>query len=965
MRKNYFITFLFSLFSVLAFAQVTITPSTFNVTDQITITVNLAQITCNGIPTSTTKVYAHAGIGNDTDEYGFSVVGNWGQDNGVGLMTNNGNGIWSLTITPSTYFNLNATQQANATKLGLVFRNANGSQEMKLPATGGGCGNFVFNVGTFQVNLTAPQNNSTTILNSGGNLLVSATNTGGNSSYVLKANGTTINTNASTANYSYTHTNITSNQTYQLEITQGSSTITRNFSAIVNPGTISQAIPAGLEDGINYNSSDPTKATLKLNAPGKDFVYVAGSFNNWQPDASYAMRRDPSTNIFWLELTGLTPGQNYTYQYWVVDQTPVANSPVLVKTADMYSTLVLSQFDDPWIPATSYPNMPAFPEGQQREVTVLQTGQQPFNWSNATTNFVKPNKDNLIIYEVLIRDFDANRNYQDLINRIDYFKNLKINAIQLMPIMEFEGNESWGYNTSFHMALDKFYGTSDKFKEFVDLCHQNGIAVILDLALNHAFGRNPGLRMWMNDPDGDGWGPPSIDNPYFNTVARHSYSVGEDFNHQSELTKYYTRRVIKHWIEEYKIDGFRWDLTKGFTQNCTGADEGCTNAYQADRVAVLKEYADYSWTLDPNHYVIFEHLGSDNEEQQWANYRLNEGKGIMMWGELWDPYKQLISGNSVNADINRVGHVSRGFQGKRLIGYPESHDKDRIIYEAVTFGNGGGTAPVNGNLNNAINRMKAIAATNILVPGPKMVWHFASLGMGDSIWTCSNGTINSSYDAIPGDCKLDTKPQPQWTQNWLADPLRNSVYNTYAKLNALKTSQPVFNGEYSISPNGNNIRQRIYIFDNSLPASQLKNVVVLANFSVANQNITPDFPYTGIWYDLMTETPLNVTSTTAQITLGPGEFKVYGNQLVTLNADDFELADDFEIYPNPATTSFSLNVSANRVEVYSLTGQLVKSFTASFSENHLFDVSELNSGIYMVKVSDTYNREKVMKLIKN
>jgi 1,4-alpha-glucan branching enzyme len=56
-----------------------------------------------------------------------------------------------------------------------------------------------------------------------------------------------------------------------------------------------------------------------------------------------------------------------------------------------------------------------------------------------------------------------------------------------MPVMEFEGNESWGYNTSFHMALDKFYGTSDKLKEFIDLCHQNGIAVILDVALNHAL----------------------------------------------------------------------------------------------------------------------------------------------------------------------------------------------------------------------------------------------------------------------------------------------------------------------------------------------------------------------------------------------------------------------------------------------------------------------------------------------
>ncbi|HRN45322.1 MAG TPA: alpha-amylase family glycosyl hydrolase, partial [Flavobacterium sp.] len=155
------------------------------------------------------------------------------------------------------------------------------------------------------------------------------------------------------------------------------------------------------------------------------------------------------------------------------------------------------------------------------------------------------------------RDFDANRSYQDLINKIDYFKNLKINAIELMPVMEFEGNESWGYNTSFHMALDKFYGTSEKLKEFVDLCHQNGIAVILDVALNHAFGRNPMVRMWMNDSDGDGWGSPSTENPYFNTVAMHSYSVGEDFNHQQPRTQNYVQRVIKQWVEEYKIDGLR------------------------------------------------------------------------------------------------------------------------------------------------------------------------------------------------------------------------------------------------------------------------------------------------------------------------------------------------------------------------------------------------------------------------
>ena len=162
-----------------------------------------------------------------------------------------------------------------------------------------------------------------------------------------------------------------------------------------------------------------------------------------------------------------------------------------------------------------------------------------------------------------------------------------------MPIIEFEGNESWGYNTSFHLAFDKFYGTASKFKELVDVCHQNGIAVILDLALNHAFGRNPMVRMWMNDSDGDGWGEPNGRNPYFNTTATHSYSVGSDFDHSSAWTKLYTERVIERWIEDFKIDGFRWDLTKGFTQNCSSGDYSCTDSYQADRVAILKEYADY------------------------------------------------------------------------------------------------------------------------------------------------------------------------------------------------------------------------------------------------------------------------------------------------------------------------------------------------------------------------------------
>ncbi|RZJ33067.1 MAG: T9SS type A sorting domain-containing protein, partial [Flavobacterium sp.] len=910
--------------------------------------------------TNPAKVYMHAGIGDETNAFGFSVVGNWGVDDGLGLMTNNGNGTWSITITPSTYFGLNSTQEANATKMGMVFRNATGSQTLKL---GPSCGDFIFNVGTFQATLNSPANNSATIINSGGSLSINATNTNGNAIYTLKANGITINTNPSTSSYSFTHSGITANQSYVLEITQGASMITRKFSVIVNPGTISAALPSGLEDGINYNVLDPTTATLVLTAPGKDFVYVAGSFNNWQPDATYAMRKDPATGKFWLLLTGITPGQTYTYQYWVVDTTPFTNSPALVKTADPFSTLVLSPFDDPYIPASTYPNLPAYPVGQEREVTVLQTGQTPYNWQ--VTNFNKPKKEDLIVEEVLIRDFDVDKNFQDVINRVQYFKNLKVNAIELMPVMEFEGNESWGYNTAFHLALDKFYGPESKLKELIDVYHQNGIAVILDVALNHAFGRNPMVRMWMKDPDGDGWGDASAESPYFNEFATHSYGVGNDFNHQQPLTKAYVKRVIKHWIEDFHIDGFRWDLTKGFTQNCTGND-ACTNSYQQDRVDILKEYVDYAWNIDPTHYAIFEHLGPDNEEQQWADYRISEtpSKGVMMWSEMTYAYSQLIEGYATGADISRMGSTAHGFTAKRALGYTESHDKERLMYSAMTYGNAAGTAPPYNNLNNSLGRMPAIEAISLLIPGPKMLWHFGELGNQHSIYECENGTVNDESSTVAGDCKLATKQQHQWTENWLSVPLRAQIYNDVAKMNQLKINEPVFEGNYAISPDANNIKQRVYIYDDALPSTQLKNVVIIANFSVATQSINPSFPYTGTWYNLMDNTSMNVTNATATISLGPGQYRIYGNQLPSLNNDQFEPMDGVTLYPNPATSFFTINTATSKVLVYSLTGQLVKEFKGLQADGYEYNVSDLNTGLYLVKVTDENSHEKTMRFIK-
>ena len=952
------ITYLFLFLSALVYGQqqtvtYTVSPETFEEDESITITFDGSSINESTWGVTDNALYLWAwsfDLGLDNIQ-NCPTNGSWDNSDEANRLTyNSSDDTYSISFVPTTFY-----ARTGIGRIGFLVKAKDGSGDKKSQ-------DILVDVGSFQVIMSSPTANSTTILDSGDDFDIQANNTGGNADYVLRADGVMIDSQDNISTYNYTDTNITANKNYELEVTFDGNTITNSFSVVVNPGSVFEVMADDYEDGINYISD--TEVVLVLYATGKDFVYVAGSFNDWSPTSAHAMKVDPTRNSkFWIQLSGLTPGQIETYQYWVGDSNPVANSPTLVKTADPYSTLVLSPFDDPGIPATSYPDIPAYPAGQEREVTVLQTGQTPYDWQ--VDNFEKPKKEDLIVYEVLIRDFDANRNYQDLIDRIDYFKNLNVNAIQLMPVMEYEGNESWGYNTSFHMALDKYYGTPDKFKEFVDLCHENGIAVILDLAINHAFGRNPMVRMWMDDPENDGWGEPSSENPYFNEEPLHSYNVGSDFDHSHPRTQEYTKRVVKHWIEEYRIDGIRWDLTKGFTQNCTASDEGCTNSYQQDRIDVLIEYADYSWSLDEDHYVIFEHLGSEVEEKEWANYRYDEGKGIMMWGKMTDPYNQLTMGYASSSNIDGIGHKSRStFQGPRVMGYPESHDEERLMYKNLQFGNSSNSSHDVTDLNTALSRMSALGAISTLVPGPKMIWHFSSLGMENSIFTCTSGVVNEPGGS-DGDCKLDTKPQPQWTENWLGDPNRNQIYNDWARMHQLKVDEPVFEGDYNLT--SGDLNPRLHIFDNDLPASSLKDVVILTNFDVTAQDVDPDFPYTGVWYDMMDEsgsTTINVTDTNATISIPAGQFRIYGNQASVLSVSQEEL-NEVQLYPNPSSTFFQISTDVKELEIYDISGKLIKSFRGDFDTNYTFDVSNLSTGMYIVKFTNIDNTPFLKKILVN
>ncbi|MEN8703933.1 MAG: alpha-amylase family glycosyl hydrolase [Polaribacter sp.] len=919
MKKNIFYLFLFISTFILGQQQnvtFNITPSTFNEDEEITITVSNIDISTWGV--SDVYLWAWSFDSNFENIADSPTNGSWTNSNEAQKLTNNGDDTYSISLTPTSFYN-----RTNIGRIGFLVKAKNGEGDKKSQ-------DQLYDVGKFQITLTAPLN-TTSIIDSGDSFQISAT-TSIFADFNLKANGTSIDQQTNSISYSY-NTTLTENTQFILEANNNGSIKTKEFRVVVKPTVTEASLPANLKDGLTINPTDKTKATLVLHAPNKEFVHVIGDFNNWEINNDYLLKKDSSKDRFWIELTNLNPETNHMYQYLV---------DAKIRIADPYSTQILDPYQDSSIEETTYSNLPDYPsEYTTHAVSFFKTGEEAYVWQ--TSNFTKPAKTDLVIYELLIRDFDELHSFDAVKARLDYLQELGINAIEFMPINEFDANLSWGYNPSFHMAVDKYYGTRRAFKQLVDECHRRSIAVILDVVYNHATGQNPFYRLYNTD-NGGYQGQASSDSPFFNEVARHSYSVFYDFNHQKQGVKDYVKRTTQYLIEEYKVDGFRWDLTKGFTQNCLD-DSGCTNSEQTDRVEVLKEYADYQWEIDPDFYIIFEHLGPNSEETKWVNYRLNEGKGIMVWGNQHGSYTNAtIANNAGNAsNFDWISYKKRGWSVPANVSYMESHDEERLMYSSLTRGNNNGSYDIK-TRSIALDRMELAGAFYFTIPGPKMIWQFGELGYDISI--NQNG-------------RTGNKPI-LW--NYFDNPDRKSIYNTWNKLIQLKLKYNIFKSDdFSIDASNSNGLKKIQLSDSSDP--DLQHVTIVGNFSLTNQNINPVFQETGTWYDLLNENEvLEVTNTNTLINLNPGEFKVYGNKATTLGTKELFLEDAVYLYPNPSKNTFQVSIETSSLIIYDIKGKKIKEYKGSFEKNKQFSVTDLQKGVYLV-IANTTKGKSLNKLI--
>lgn len=855
-------------------------------TDNVTVTFDATGTALAGA----TKVYMHAGVSaTASNPQMFQYTkGNWGQDDGIGQMTNFGGNIWTITLSSlRTYFNVPVEKDIFG--LNLLFRNANGTLKEDF---GGANYHFSVNPGSY-FTITAPVYELTFVEN-GQNFNHSATANLAPTSWILKevdptsgAELATLHTQSggTVFNYTISVTN-TALRKYKLSADFSGNAKYKTFKLQGYNPVMESPRPSWTQPGINYHANDPTKATLVLHAPTytkykkgtgtvsgtnntapKNVVYVVGDFNNWTPSEAFKLNRDRDGwngaidvdgdddrgDYWWIELNGLTPGQEYVFQF-------LMNGGVQV--GDPYCKKV-SDPDDGSIPSAVYPNLITYRPQAVDRASVLQTNQPAYNWQASA--FTKPADQQLNIYELHFRDFTEEGTYLAAIDKLDYIKGLGINAIHVMPVSEFEGNSSWGYNPNFYFASDKAYGTADDLKSFIDECHKRKIQVFNDLVLNHAFFSNVMCKMYWNNTDNK----PAADNPWFNPdhkmVADPAGWWGADWNHESEHTQRMVDRILDYWIQEFHFDGFRFDFTKGFGQTAQDASDPWASSYDQDRIDLLLRMVNGMKSRNPGSVCIFEHLAWASEDKVLAD------QGILMWSGVGhhNDLKNITLGyNADNPNIYNSGiynTTERNFNNANWMSYGESHDEERLGYELMQYYNG------TKNTANMIDRLKIAYGFNMLFPGPRMLWEFGELGYDVSI----NFNGRTGEKPVHWDYYNDTK--------------RKELHTLISKLMKIRNEQNI----YATAPDygniglgaGNITTPRVMRLSSGV-GSSAKHVIVIANLDPnASHTFSPGYDVTGSWFRYNGASTVDGTSFTVNNT----------SDSYTLNASEMFVLTSFPI----------------------------------------------------------------------
>ena len=556
---------------------------------------------------------------------------------------------------------------------------------------------------------------------------------------------------------------------------------------------IDNPVPVGIADGLNI---DGNQVTISLYAPNKEFVSVKGSWNTDFPNGELMYLSGDT--LWWYETT-LENGE-YNYQY---------NIEGVKNIADPWSKDVI------WVD----PNAGWESGYYGHAKTVFSVGQADYTWTD--DGFTRPAQNEAVIYELHIGDFvsdgESHGTFNDVTEAIEagYFDNLGVNVIELMPVNEFEGGYSWGYDSTFPMAPESSYGAPSDLKNLINTAHQHDIAVLIDVVFNHLWGSSPLFQLYQPADNYEYEDHDYSNCPYFSNALS---DWGYKLNHWSPHTRKFTDDVLFTWVNDYHADGFRFDYTPGVgwdSQSEFGATHysNMLNWFDPTLILIAEEDNanqvnitgfDSGWDYS-YHHMLFANIMGINYEGHW-------------WGDMDDM-------------VNHIDAFSQGYNDHtgQLI-YSESHDEGRIVHEATVY---------QGNSEEVAYNKSLLGAIIVLTSeGTPMLYHGQEFGQ--------NGTSHEGEHI---------SPQPlQW--NNLNTETGEALFYKYANLINLRKNSDALKGnqtEFKLQ----NSQDKTLVY---WRVSGDDKVVVVANFDSQTQYLDVEFPHLGEWYNVVDESSINIDS---------------------------------------------------------------------------------------------------------
>ena len=543
---------------------------------------------------------------------------------------------------------------------------------------------------------------------------------------------------------------------------------------------------------------------FNLFAPYNKGVSLVGSFSDWK---EISMKK--GEDGYFRVSVDLKDG-TYQYKFRVQSKSWFFEPDQWVDITDPYATDVDGK--------SASENAIAYIKDGERIVDtyVWQHDDQPL-----------PADHELVIYELHIADFsggEANHEgrgtYQDAIAKLDYLSDLGVNAIELMPVKEYPGDYSWGYNPRHFFASESSYGKTAELKQLIDECHGRGMRVIMDGIYNHSEASAPLTQIdhdyWYHhqprDPDNN-WGPEFNYEEY-------------DENLQTYPARRFIGEVVRYWVSEFHIDGIRYDAAR----QIANYDFMHWIVQEAKTTAGAKPF-----------YNVAEHIP---ETPSITNL---DGPMDGCWHDsFYHCISEHITGDTF--DLERLKDAidckRQGFMGAtNVVNYLTNHDHNHVMAELGDRGILG---------EEAFRRVKLGVSLLMTAVGIPMLW------MGEEF----------------GEYHYKTQDQSNIDWTLLSGDLNKNLHGYYKGLIALRehnhalcTEQIAFFHENPDS------KVLAYIRWNG----EGSRVVVVANFSdqfLAGYSI-PDFPEDGIWHEWTSDYDVQVGDRYLMTDLGPHEAKVF------------------------------------------------------------------------------------------